>query len=360
MAPVNATRRMLKLRPHISAPDDLLAAARAALAPFHAEAGEFVFSRPPCVSAQAMIHFLGPADGQPFYVAKVQKPGCGALSAADQYRALHRCHAWWQAEDRHAVARPLALLADGDGFVMEYVPGDSLARVLPRALFRPAYGAAASMAAGDFLRRLHRRAGVADSEVGVLDLVAEIRASQAGEFQRAGLTLPERVERILDRTPDIKLVTRRVLLHGDYTPRNLILAADGQVAMIDPILQAEGLAEDDIASFLALMSSASAFAAGVVSPRCRRIRQRLERAFLSGYGLSNVCAITCGLRLLHELMWRWTYRRLRAHRPWETRLSALRAQMIDAQMRALLEEAAVSVEASLTAITPTSRRSHVA
>lgn len=350
--PVHAGRRSLTLSPGASGDAELLAATRMALAPFHARAGDLIFNRPPCVSAQATIHFLGLAKGPPLYVAKMRKPGCGAPSAARQYRALRRCHAGWAAEDRHSVAKPVALLANGDGFLMEYVSGDNLARVLPQALFQADRGIAASMAAGDFLRRLHRRDGVEEIEVGLRDLVAEIRASQAGEFQRAGLVLPAGVERTLDRMPDIKRVTRRVLLHGDYTPRNLIRTGEGQVAMIDPILETEGLAEDDVASFLTLMSSASPFAAGLVSPHCRRTRLRLERAFLTGYGASNISPVVCGLRLLHEQMWRWTYRRLRVHHPWEDRLSALRTHIIDAQMRAMLEETALALEASLAAIRP--------
>ena len=323
---------------------DVLAAAREALRSLHPRPDRLVCSRPQLVSGRAVIHFFGEVGGPPLFVAKILKPDTG--SAADQYAVLKRCRDWWANENRHAVVEPLALMRDGDGFLMSYVPGDSLSWVLPRAALRPNVAIAAAMAAGDFLRRFHQRAGPKAVEVDLADLVADIRAVQT-ELQAARMSLPARVERVLHRTLDVRLPGRRVLLHGDFTPRNLILTQRGQITMIDPLLEQEGLIEDDIAMFLAVMSSASAFAAGLVSARRRRLRLQLERAFIDGYGSSGISPVICSLRLICEQMWRWRFRRLRELRPDEERLLAVRAGVIDAQMRSLLEESAAALERAL-------------
>lgn len=237
----------------------LLAAAREALRPLDAASAELCLTRPPLVSNKAVIYFLGRRAGRPLYVAKAP---AGGKTAAAEYGALRQCHAWWRSEDRHRVAEPLALLPRGDGFLTAYVPGPGLAQVLSRPLWRRGRAIEAAGAAGDFLRRLHAHARVdGDHDIELSDLVAGVRAVEAGELRPAGLALPASVARVLDAAPRRRLRARRARLHGDYAPRNLVLCGPGEVAMLDPALKAEGVVEDDIATFLSMMSSASVFAA---------------------------------------------------------------------------------------------------
>lgn len=331
-------------QPADAGPGEVLAAARQALRGEEAASRALTVIGPTLVSAQADLYLLGFAGGAPRYVAKVARPGSGAPSSAVQYAALQTCHRWWGAEDRHGVAEPIALLPGAGGFLMRHVPGRSLSHILPRVLSQPATAVGASTAAGEFLRRFHRHGRAADAEVDLSQLVAEIRALQAADLASAGLALPGAVERTLDRAPAERLRARRVRLHGDFTPRNLILTPDRQVVMIDPILEADGLAEDDMASFLTMTSSAPLFAGGLLLPQVRRARERLERAFLTGYGPEEVSPVLLGLRLIHTQIRRWTYRRRRDLRPGERRFAALRARLIDAQMSALLEQSAAALD----------------
>lgn len=336
-------------------PGEVLAAARLALREVEPRADQIGFSGPPLMSAQAVIYLLAPPGAAPLYVVKAPRDSCAAMAAKAQFEALRTCHAWWRAEARHSVARPVALLPGGRGFLMDYVAGAGLARVQAQVFLRPAAATAAARAAGDFLSRFHHHGRAAAAEVALPALVGEIRDCQASAFASAGLTLPAAVERALDRTPPVRLTARRARLHGDFTPRNLILTGGDQVAMIDPLLDGVGLVEDDMAAFLATMSSASVFASGLVLPACRRPRLRLERAFTEAYGPGDFSTVILGLRLIHEQMWRWIRRRRHgagAGRGWR---SGLRARLIDAQMAALIEESAASLERSIAALGLTPR-----
>lgn len=322
------------------AAEAFLAAVREALRPLDAASAELCLTRPPLVSNKAVIYFLGRRAGRPLYVAKAPTPA-GAKTATAEYGALRQCHAWWRSEDRHRVAEPLALLPRGDGFLTAYVPGPGLAQVLSRPLWRPGRAIEAAGAAGDFLRRLHAHGRAdGDHDIELSDLVAEVRAVEAGELRPAGLALPAGVARVLDAAPRRRLPVRRARLHGDYAPRNLVLCGPGEVAMLDPALKAEGVVEDDIATFLSMMSSASVFAAAPVWPATGELRAALEAAFMAGYGVGDISPVVLRLKLIQKLMRRWIYRRHRSLRPLERALFPLRERLIDAQMRALLKESA--------------------
>lgn len=320
----------------------MLAAARQALHPLDPASAELALLRAPLVSNKAVLYFLGRRSGRPLYVVKA--PSCAAgLTAAAEYSALRQCHAWWAAEDRHRVAQPLALLRAPDAYLMVHVPGPPLSHVLSQPVLQPRRALAATAAAGDFLRRFHRHARYGAMEVDVLELVGKIREVEASEMRAAGLALPARVARILDAAPRERLCGPCVRLHGDYAPRNLILWEDGEVAMIDPVLDAVGPAEEDLATFLSMLSSASIFAAGLALPPMRRLRLDLEGAFRTAYGVDVVSPVILRLTLIRKLMRRWAYRRGRRLGSLERRLASLRERLIDAQMRALLEECAMEL-----------------
>lgn len=327
-------------------PTDLLAAAREALRPLDPLSHELDLTRPPLASNRAVIYFLGRGTGPPLYVAKAPTPG--AKTARTEYCALRQCHAWWRIEDRHRVAEPLALLPREDAFLTAYVAGPGLAQVLSRPLWRPGRAIEAAAAAGDFLRRLHRHAGAgADRDVELAEFVDEVLAVEAGELRPAGLALPEGVMRRLDAAPQRRVPARRARLHGDFAPRNLVLCGPGEVGMFDPGLTEEGVVEDDIATFLSMVSSASVFAAAAAWPVAGQLRLDLEAAFLGGYGVDGISPSVLGLKLIKKLMRRWVYRRGRTLKPAERPLVRWRNAMIDAQMRALITESALLLSRDL-------------
>jgi aminoglycoside phosphotransferase (APT) family kinase protein len=317
-------------------PERLLEATRRALAGLERPHDDLELRPTPIESAQARIYLLA-RGGHDVYVAKVVG---GPDAAAAQYRALETCHGWWSGEDAHAVVRPRALLADCDALLLDYLPGRNLAEVIGSSGLGATGATAPTRAAGDFLRRFHRHATVGAAEIQLQDLVEEIMASQLSCLAPLGLTLPAAARRALDAVAPRRVTARRVLLHGDYAPRNLIVTGPRAVAMIDPVLQDLGPPENDVAAFLALVGSASVFASGVAVPAIRKGRLALESAFLDGYGREALSPAICSLRLIDELIWRWASRRARPLEGAAGLLSGLRAAIIDAQMAALIQEAA--------------------
>ena len=198
-------------------------------------------------------------------------------------------------------------------------------------------------AAGDALRRLHEHARAPDAPLDLQELADEVRAADREYLRPAGVRLPDQTVRVLDAVPADQVTTSRVLLHGDYVPSNLVLTAADQVGMIDPVLARVGLPEDDLARFLAVLTSETVFVPGLVTPPVRRLRQHLERTFQDAYGSGATHPLLLELRLLlqHTLRWRRrrTFSRLSGHQ----QLMRGRQMVIDRHMQALLLESAERV-----------------
>ena len=105
--------------------------------------GELMLVRPPLVTGRSTTYFVGEIRSRPRFVVKVPVQ-CRtpvdtdpALSSADQFEALSRAHRWFQEEDGHSVARPVALMGELDALVIEYVSGRPLPRAVTCATFAP-------------------------------------------------------------------------------------------------------------------------------------------------------------------------------------------------------------------------------
>jgi aminoglycoside phosphotransferase (APT) family kinase protein len=309
-------------------------------------AEELTLVSSPMVRSRSNLFFFGVGSQEPAYVVKVPVLGRAALDAtptvnsADQFRALTLAHEWFAEEDRHTAVRPVVYLEEFDAVVMEYVPGGPYRRTLRRGVLAPQPALRAAAAAGDALRRLHRHAWASQAPVDLPGLAAEVRQAEALALQPVGLRLPDEVGRVLDEVPKAEVLHDRVVMHGDFAPSNLILMDADQVVIIDPSLVDVGFPEDDLARFLAVMSSYSVFIPGLLLPRVRRLRRELESAFRSGYGAARTETAVMELRLLKQYALRWCrVREVSSLARYEQAMRG-RQRVIDPHMRGLVTESA--------------------
>jgi hypothetical protein len=306
--------------------------------------GELMLVRPPLVTGRSTTYFVGEIRSRPRFVVKVPVQ-CRtpvdtdpALSSADQFEALSRAHRWFQEEDGHSVARPVALMGELDALVIEYVSGRPLPRAVTCATFAPTSARRAVAAAGDALRRVHRHGAESPELVDLPALVRDILAVEEFTLRRVGVHLPTDVQRTLAAVPGIEIPGQRVLVHGDYVPSNLILTDDDHVSMIDPVLARVGLPEEDLARFLAVLSSDSTFVLGQSLRPLRRLRRELEETFRVAYGPAATGTVM-ELCLIKQHALRWRRRRELSRLADHPFLMRARSRVIDGHMRGLLLEA---------------------
>ena len=316
-----------------------------------AAAPDLAPAAPVVVTGRSTLHRIADRATGEQYLVKVPIVVSGwvdthdVLPPAAQFEALERAYRWQSEEDRHAVVRPVAMLPEHDAFAMEWSPGRTVLQTLDRAPIDPRAARAAVRAAGDFLRRFHRHGWVAEEQVALDGPVQEIRDLVAGPLREAGLQLPAPVTAALDRLGGRSAVQTRALLHGDYVPSNLILRSAEEVVMIDPLLSDVGPTADDLARFLTVLSSNTAFLPGVVLPPVRRLRRSLEAAFREAYGVGDLDELL-ELRLLRQHLLRWLRRRENSRLRGAAPLLAARNRLIDRHMRALVLESGARLAAA--------------
>lgn len=264
------------------------------------------------ITARSRLYFLGDGHRGPELVAKIPLTDAASehppLDAAAQYEALRRSHGWFQGDDRHAVAEPVACLADMGAFVMRHAAGPTVARTLAAAPRHPTAALRAARAAGDFLRRFHGHGAAGSAEIDLQDLVRELEQDATEILSPLRRSLPPAVAEAIRQTPRARLSARRVVRHGDYVGANLIVTGPTGVTMIDPAMSDVGLPEDDAARFLAHLAATTVFMPGAVWPPLARLRRRLEAAFLAGYGPLPNPPEVFHLRLLRQHVLRWARR----------------------------------------------------
>jgi aminoglycoside phosphotransferase (APT) family kinase protein len=312
--------------------------------------GEASTDRLPLVTkvkrARSTTYFFGHGSDQPAYVVKNAVLGntaidtTPALTTAEQFRALTLAHQCFENEDRHAAVRPLAFYEELDALAMEFVSGMPFRRTVRRVLLQPGPALRAATAGGDALRRLHQGARVSETTVNLHDLAQEVLELEESALRPVGIRLPDDLLGVLADVPKTEVRREQVLLHGDYGPNNLILMDADTVTIIDPSLVDVGLPEDDLARFLAVLSSYSIFVAEPVVPRARRLRGDLERAFRHGYGAAATDTAIMELRLLNQYVVRWRRRREFSRLAGREGPMRVRQQVIDRHMRVLVSESA--------------------
>ena len=267
------------------------------------------------------------------------------LTAADQFRAL--C----EAADHLAplapelrVSRPVALLPGASAFAMEYVGGVALEGMLrPGSVVRPGPLLRGIAASARFLHHLHELDPPRAAMVRPRAIADEVLALAEDSLEPAGIPLPRDVRAALEAVPPGRVDAQMVRLHGDFAPVNMIADARGHVTGIDIDLCRVGLAEEDLARFLMMLSTARFFLAGADVSPIRALRLRAEATLLRGYcaGAAST-SLMLELCLIRQICRRWLYRQAAreetlppAHR--------LRKRAVDRCFERLLRERAAAL-----------------
>jgi len=321
---------------------DVLAAARAVLLA-SAELDErapLAFAEPPVRHARSTISVLV-ANGRRWVVKQPdldarQEDLSPPVSAAVEFASLVRLDRHFApCAQRMRVPRPVALLPDASGFVMEYVAGPSVPALLRPARPRPLLHAIE--AAGAALAHLHALEPPARVAVdsGLLATGTLTFADEA--MAPLGLRLAPAVRAALAEPPSRTVEAAWVRLHGDYAPVNVIVEPSRGVAVIDPSLEATGLPQDDLSRFLTMLYTDRYF---LLRPGAG-VRAAAAAALLRGYA-QQVDPTILRLRLIDCLCRRWVRRQM-ARLHGVPRLAGARARLVDAQFARLLAGAAAGL-----------------
>ncbi|MBB3086893.1 phosphotransferase [Geodermatophilus sabuli] len=312
-------------------------------------------------TARSSLYTVQASPSGTTYVIKVPARGDDAvdteppLDAETQFAALRRAHGWYRDDGDASVSRPVALLEDVGAVVMEHVPGPTVGQAVHRAPVHPRAAARAVAAAGRFLREFHRHAEHPGGTVSLGGLAQDVVTADRALLSPVGVRLPTAVRRTLLEIPDVAVPAGRVLLHGDYVPNNLVVTDPDRVTMLDPLLVRVGLPEDDAARFLAIVSSDTAFVAGVAGPPIRWLRRHLESQFRLAYGETAAHPAILELRLLQQHVLRWRRRREFSTLTQYPTLMNARARVIDSHMRTVLRESGHRLARSLRTSRPRGR-----
>ena len=263
------------------------------------------------------------------------------LAAEQEFAALERLHAHFSASaSAYRVPRPVAMLPAVGAFAMEYVEGPNLKELLTYgSLARPAPLLGGIKAAGRFLRELH---DIDDLPPTVVDLETEaqaVLAVAADKLHPLGLDLPDRVRRTLEAVRTQQVEARRVWLHGDFGPSNILLVPDGTVVGVDASLDTVGQPEDDLVRFVALVSGVIRLAPEVALPPFSRVRRELESRLLRSYYENDSWPPLFELRYLHQLARRWCRLRELAQQHERSVLVRPKLVVITRQVRVLMLDA---------------------
>lgn len=217
------------------------------------------------------------------YVDRRQEDLTSPLAAAEQFEALERLHAHLLAHgDGIAAPRPVAMLPELGGYVMEFVPGASVRDlVTARALLDPEPLLLGIDAAARVLHAVHSLEPAQPEVVDVTDLRAATARHAPGLLSGTGVAADGLFSYDTPPAPETD-VDGCVVLHGDFAPENT-LVADSGVYCIDADLASKGPAAVDVARFVTMLFEVPLFLRGADVPQIQELRRRAAVRFLDGY-----------------------------------------------------------------------------
>lgn len=250
-------------------------------------------ARPSLDYTNSRLHFFSlVADGRLAQELAVKElRGAVADGAQTEFAGMSRLWAHLAAHPHVRAPRPLFWLARPPALVMESVRGQRLNRVLagcrrPQRKAGSEHALAWVRRAGEALSLLHQIAPAAPA-------VALVPPAERAEdaFRRLhGLgvaagqiaTLRRQIEALPGSLPPSGPT---VALHGDFTLRNLLCAANGMIYILDTSLSLAGPPAHDVGYFLAALAFIDRWQllAGRLAYPPAAV-QALGRAFLSAYG----------------------------------------------------------------------------
>lgn len=262
------------------------------VAPFHftMAGAEFAVDQVVYVSPQSLVcRAVSPAAGRRVALKVVLDER--DFSAREQFEALRAVESRFHAQAEYRAPHALAYLEGRRAFVMEWLDGQPLSRLLCRC-----GGAAAACAvrkAARWLAILHGSEDLPPRPMPLPEMLADLDGIAAG---RPPGPLDPALD-VLRRTAEIlaSVPVASAVLHGDFKPENLLLAGEVTIGM-DSEARFRAAAIGDLGYFLnGLRLLAYTHAAPLLMWR----RGCLERAFLAEYA-----ALRGAVPLPHLLWWR--------------------------------------------------------
>jgi hypothetical protein len=234
----------------------------------------------------------GPAGGRPRMVL----PASAETKFLLEHSALldiHR-HFSWLADRRFATVRPLDKLLAERAIILEHVPSTNLRDLLYGArhlLTRPSPGLIYTLErAGAWLRTFHsiettlppaERGATREDLIGFVERCGEYLARRVPDG-----VFVERAVAAIVRAAEEHLPTNVPVCtsHGDFALRNILVRPDSRIAVIDTLARFRAPAYEDLATLLHSVRCARTQLVTFGLARQRGLLDRLEVAFLSGYG----------------------------------------------------------------------------
>lgn len=271
------------------------------------------------------------------------------VTAREEFAVLERLDRHFRhLEVPYGVPEPVAHVPELDALVMEFVPGGTVKDLLTYgSIRRPRVLLEALASAGAFLRHLH------DIELlpsTVVSLDAEARAVLAVAEEKLaplGLRLPPTLRRTLEQVPAQQVTARKVWLHGDFGPANVVLAEHGGTIGLDASLSSQGRPEEDLARFVALVSGVIRLAPELLAGPVGQVRSTLEDRLLGAYYGPGQRPALFELTYLHQLCRRWRRLRELAERHDHGRRAQVKLSVIDRQVPLLMARSEARLVRSL-------------
>jgi hypothetical protein len=238
---------------------------------------------------RSVVYFVGVSgEAAPRWVvkvpaiARVQHDLTSPLAAEQQFEVMARLHSHLQRVSGPVrTPRPVAYVPDLDGLVMDYVAGPTVAAVVAGSTFHRDRVAPAMEAAATVLRTLHGLEPAEEVEVDLAALEREEIGTARTHLQVEGLPLKE--SWFVPAVASERLVVgRKVLLHGDFVPENVLLSPGG-FECLDPDLTHRDWAEQDVARFVVMLCDAPLFVTAGMTPPVRALRRLAVESFLDAY-----------------------------------------------------------------------------
>ncbi len=217
---------------------------------------------------------------------KVYKPGMVSSEAPNiQYRALVRCNQAVQHQPLLRAPTALAFLPDENAILMDWLTAPSLRSVLWRKFAAPHKGLELVTAAAKWLRAFHELSGIKLEPVTGNKLASKL-STQMARKPDAMTALEEdpafqtALNSFFDAASNACGNAAHALLHGDFTPTNLLVDDAGIIGM-DMWGARRAPVYEDIARMLAYLGIVSPFAVSLspLSPD-----NKLIQTFARGYG----------------------------------------------------------------------------
>lgn len=251
---------------------------------------------------------------------KVYKSGVASENAAQiQYDALKRCNHAAANQPILRAPKALAFLPEDRAILMDWQHAPTLRTALWKRFSAPQQRRALLTAAGSWLRAFHGLSDIASQPLDGSKLCAKLDTQMSRNpsavvtlnnntaFQAALQRFQELASNTISHTP-------HALLHGDFTPTNLLVDDAGIIGMdmwgarLAPVYE-------DIARMLAYLGVVSPFAmaAAPLNPQ-----SKLAHAFTQGYGedLLDHTSASFQTILLYQQLRRWlVYAGRKANRP---------------------------------------------